>query len=117
MIVLAARRPRCYERAVGFQPVRPRGGVATQRTANPCTPVRFRARPPSTKSNTYNTILPISLALDLPRITARGKLRLKYEVKGLHVLCAIRLLPRRLGKFTLLAVSRLVIHQVQNLRE
>src|SRR5580698_7422084 len=25
---------------------RPRGGVATQRTANPCTPVRFRARPP-----------------------------------------------------------------------
>jgi hypothetical protein len=26
---------------------RPRGGVATQRTANPCTPVRFRARPPS----------------------------------------------------------------------
>ena len=24
----------------------PRGGVATQRTANPCTPVRFRARPP-----------------------------------------------------------------------
>ena len=25
---------------------RPRGGVVTQRTANPCTPVRFRARPP-----------------------------------------------------------------------
>ena len=25
----------------------PRGGVVTQRTANPCTPVRFRARPPS----------------------------------------------------------------------
>src|SRR5579871_4485133 len=24
----------------------PRGGVVTQRTANPCTPVRFRARPP-----------------------------------------------------------------------
>src|SRR5215210_4114175 len=28
---------------------RPRGGVVTQRTANPCTPVRFRARPPSKK--------------------------------------------------------------------
>ena len=26
---------------------RPRGGVVTQRTANPCTPVRFRARPPA----------------------------------------------------------------------
>ena len=26
---------------------RPRGGVVTQRTANPCTPVRFWARPPS----------------------------------------------------------------------
>ena len=26
--------------------MRPRGGVVTQRTANPCTPVRFRARPP-----------------------------------------------------------------------
>ncbi len=26
--------------------LRPRGGVVTQRTANPCTPVRFRARPP-----------------------------------------------------------------------
>ena len=26
---------------------RPRGGVVTQRTANPCTPVRFRARPPT----------------------------------------------------------------------
>ena len=26
---------------------RPRGGVVTQRTANPCTPVRFRARPPN----------------------------------------------------------------------
>jgi hypothetical protein len=26
--------------------VRPRGGVVTQRTANPCTPVQFRARPP-----------------------------------------------------------------------
>src|SRR3990167_9762870 len=25
---------------------RPRGGVVTQRTANPCPPVRFRARPP-----------------------------------------------------------------------
>jgi hypothetical protein len=25
----------------------PRGGVVTQRTANPCTPVRFRARPPT----------------------------------------------------------------------
>ena len=25
----------------------PRGGVVTQRTANPCTPVRFRARPPA----------------------------------------------------------------------
>ena len=28
------------------EPVRPRGGVVTQRTANPCTPVQFRARPP-----------------------------------------------------------------------
>src|SRR5215204_4619591 len=28
---------------------RPRGGVVTQRTANPCTPVRFRARPPHNK--------------------------------------------------------------------
>src|ERR1700743_2271883 len=27
----------------------PRGGVVTQRTANPCTPVRFRARPPPPK--------------------------------------------------------------------
>ncbi len=27
--------------------MRPRGGVVTQRTANPCTPVRFRARPPN----------------------------------------------------------------------
>lgn len=26
--------------------MRPRGGVVTQRTANPCTPVQFRARPP-----------------------------------------------------------------------
>src|SRR5690348_5163650 len=30
----------------GARAVRPRGGVVTQRTANPCTPVRFRARPP-----------------------------------------------------------------------
>ncbi len=29
---------------------RPRGGVVTQRTANPCTPVRFRPRPPDTPS-------------------------------------------------------------------
>ena len=27
----------------------PRGGVVTQRTANPCTPVRFRARPPKSQ--------------------------------------------------------------------
>lgn len=33
--------PRCGHRE------RPRGGVVTQRTANPCTPVRFRARPPN----------------------------------------------------------------------
>ena len=26
--------------------LRPRGGTVTQRTANPCNPVRFRARPP-----------------------------------------------------------------------
>ena len=26
---------------------RPGGGVVTQRTANPCTPVRFRLRPPN----------------------------------------------------------------------
>ena len=31
--------------------LRPRGGVATQRTANPCTPVRFRARPPISTSS------------------------------------------------------------------
>jgi hypothetical protein len=30
---------------------RPRGGVVTQRTANPCTPVRFRARPPALERN------------------------------------------------------------------
>ena len=30
----------------GIRPGWPRGGVVTQRTANPCTPVRFRARPP-----------------------------------------------------------------------
>ena len=34
----------------------PRGGVATQRTANPCTPVRFRARPP--KNSAKSTKVP-----------------------------------------------------------
>ena len=31
---------------LGFRPKRPRGGVVTQRTANPCTGVRFPPRPP-----------------------------------------------------------------------
>ena len=33
-------------RAAALRPGRPRGGVATQRTANPCTGVRFPPRPP-----------------------------------------------------------------------
>jgi hypothetical protein len=35
----------------------PRGGVVTQRTANPCTPVRFRAWPPSYSSYSHKTRL------------------------------------------------------------
>lgn len=34
-----------------IDPKRPRGGVVTQRTANPCTPVQFRARPPNNYHN------------------------------------------------------------------
>jgi hypothetical protein len=37
---------------------RPRGGVVTQRTANPCTPVRFRARPPFISSLIIDPFLP-----------------------------------------------------------
>lgn len=36
----------CKSFAYKPPPMRPRGGVVTQRTANPCIPVRFRARPP-----------------------------------------------------------------------
>ena len=49
-LVLPARGETCYSPprcgARGSAAAWPRGGVATQRTANPCTPVRFRARPP-----------------------------------------------------------------------
>ncbi len=37
-------------------PPRPRGGVVTQRTANPCTPVRFRARPPLSFSSPFASV-------------------------------------------------------------
>ena len=39
----------CLPRRRALEPgtQRPRGGVVTQRIANPCTPVRFRTRPPS----------------------------------------------------------------------
>jgi hypothetical protein len=43
---LATCAAHCYPLASRARASRPRGGVATQRTANPCTPVRFRARPP-----------------------------------------------------------------------
>lgn len=38
---------RCRESGSAAFAGRPRGGVVTQRTANPCTPVRFRAWPPT----------------------------------------------------------------------
>ena len=36
------------QKAAERQPLRPDGGVVTQRTANPCTPVQFRLGPPPT---------------------------------------------------------------------
>ena len=38
--------------SVGRAPMRPRGGVVTQRIANPCTGVRFPPRPPNPISQT-----------------------------------------------------------------
>jgi hypothetical protein len=49
-IALGTRRP--------FFQDWPRGGVVTQRTANPCTPVRFRPWPPPL--NTYSTMKKIT---------------------------------------------------------
>ena len=37
--------------------LRPRGGTVTQRTANPCNPVRFRARPPLNRLRLFFLIL------------------------------------------------------------
>eukprot|EP01036_Dinobryon_divergens_P043901 gene43902-58529_t len=45
---------------------RPRGGVVTQRTANPCTPVRFRAWPPKEPEAPASATLLIALALPAP---------------------------------------------------
>ena len=36
----------------------PRGGVVTQRTANPCTPVQFRAWPPPLNAHHHSTFVP-----------------------------------------------------------
>jgi hypothetical protein len=35
---------------LGINHIRPRGGVVTQRSAKPCTPVQFRAWPPQSLS-------------------------------------------------------------------
>jgi hypothetical protein len=50
-------------RTLGYRPsrMRPRGGVVTQRIANPCIPVRFWARPPislGAKTNTARNAWP-----------------------------------------------------------
>src|SRR5690606_12706918 len=56
-------------------PLRPDGGVVTQRTANPCTPVRFRLGPPNacTKAVDAMTAAP---ATGLERILLDNQARL-----------------------------------------
>ena len=61
------------EHASGGAPGRPRGGVVTQRTANPCTPVRFRARPPKFHSADFAALSSISIAVAPPLVLRRGR--------------------------------------------
>ncbi len=54
--------------------LRPRGGVVTQRTANPRTPVQFRAWPPMTIVVLLTKVAPDNVLIGLPpeRETSRA---------------------------------------------
>src|SRR5215467_14147312 len=67
-------------------PERPRGGVVTQRSAKPCTPVQFRAWPPtlraqpSRQASDFLHFVPLIWAASDSRRAGTGSLRKSYYI-------------------------------------
>ena len=64
-----------HHSGIGASLRRPRGGVVTQRTANPCTPVRFRARPPPSRHSSISAPFGPRAAVWVPRSGVRRPFR------------------------------------------
>src|SRR4051812_3194004 len=94
----------------------PRGGVVTQRSAKPCTPVQFRTWPPSTKSMTCASPLRrvTGSAGGMPALREGDQRPCQPIVVGRFRLPHVR--PNQAGHGLLLGTKRKdVVHGVQQL--